>query len=132
MQSLITTILSFTMSSFTAVLTNVPGPPPQPNNEPITIGGSPIIKWAASPPQAGKGTLGIGIITYGGGVCVTVTADKVVLPNGGKGADGAEENVARRICKGFEQRWDDYLKAAELVLQREEQKKVAMKKSKAD
>lgn len=41
--------------SVPAVVTNIPGPP-----EEAELGGSRILRWTALPPQAGKGTAGIG------------------------------------------------------------------------
>ncbi|KDN53513.1 hypothetical protein K437DRAFT_260457 [Tilletiaria anomala UBC 951] len=86
------------MSSFTAVLTNVPGPPRN-----VEMQGHAVRRWTASPPHAGKQTLGIGIISA---ISISVSADRV------KGREGA----ARRITSKFEKRWQQYLDAADKVL----------------
>lgn len=94
------------------MVTNIPGPQPSPGKH-ITLAGCPILSWGASPPQAGKNTLGIGIITYDGKVCVTICADGV------KREDGSREKIARRLCKAFEDRWKEYVEAAEKVLEQD-------------
>jgi hypothetical protein len=55
------------------VLTNVPGP-----GTPIDIEGAEVLRWTASPPQAGKGVLGLGILSYNGHLIWTVTGIVVV------------------------------------------------------
>lgn len=111
LQGTVSFVVSCSLTAFTAVLTNVPGPQ---NKEPIKLAGQDIIRWGASPPQAGKGTLGIGVISYQENVSVTFCADKVA----------GSEGVARRLSRGFEVRFRDYVAAAEKVLaDQEEQKK---------
>ncbi|TCD61046.1 hypothetical protein EIP91_009119 [Steccherinum ochraceum] len=93
------------MSSFAVLLTNVPGPA----KNRITLEGVEVISWTALPPQSGKGTVGMGIISYAGGLCVSIAADRVP----------ASEGVARRICQGFEKRFEDYVEVAKEVVERE-------------
>lgn len=52
--------------------------------------------------------MGIGIITYGGSVYLTVSADRVPKSIG----------VAKEICKGFEKRFEVYLDVANEILQK--------------
>ncbi|CAO1635549.1 unnamed protein product [Parajaminaea phylloscopi] len=99
-------ILNATLTSFTAVLTNVPGPQ---THDPVKIAGQDIVRWGASPPQAGKGTIGIGIISYQESVAVTICADDVEESHG----------VARRLSRAFEKRWAEYLRVANDVLQQD-------------
>lgn len=135
-------VIDLVMTSFTAVLTNVPGPA----EKPVTMAGQEVVRrrnlfplfsplpgaqprsthahtsrvsalylrlqiqWTALPPQAGKGTLGIGIISYAGSICISVSADHV------RGSEG----VARRLTAKFEKRWSQYLEAAEQVLEKRE------------
>ncbi|KAK0552306.1 hypothetical protein OC861_005793 [Tilletia horrida] len=96
-------IVELSLTSFQAVLTNVPGPP-----EAVELAGRKVAEWGAAPPQAGKNTLAIGVITYAGSVSVTFTADRVV----GEPSEG----VARRLADSFAQRWELYVQAAETVL----------------
>lgn len=116
LQWLVGPIIETSLTATSAVVTNVPGPQPASGKQ-ITLAGAPILNWGASPPQAGKNTLGIGIITYDGKVCVTICADGVKRP------DGSREKIARRLSKAFEVRWAEYLKAAELVLEQDPAKK---------
>ncbi|CAD6928485.1 unnamed protein product [Tilletia controversa] len=95
------------LSSFQAVLTNVPGPP-----DSVELAGRKVSEWGAAPPQAGKNTLAIGVITYDGAVSVTFTADRV--------REEPSEGVARRLADSFAERWDVYLGAAEAVLGKED------------
>ncbi len=90
------------LSSFTAVLTNVPGP----GGEKIELQGRQIQRWTALPPQAGKSTLGIGVISYAGTIAISVSADYVPESAG----------VSRRLTSKFERRWQQYLDAADEVL----------------
>lgn len=108
----------FRFSSFHLLISSVPGP-----TTPLEICGSRVIKWCALPPQAGKGeqllhvilgdlshfagTLGIGVISYNGGLCVSVAADSV---------DGTK-NVARRLCERFEERFKIYVERAREVVE---------------
>ncbi|PRP84117.1 hypothetical protein PROFUN_04108 [Planoprotostelium fungivorum] len=94
--------LDTVMTSFCAIVTNVPGP----SKERLEMCGQEVIRWTALPPQAGKGTLGIGIISYAGDLYISVSADKV------KGGEG----VARRLTDKFERRWREYLEAANKVI----------------
>lgn len=120
-QGLVSIFVNSVLTSFTAVLTNVPSPTsrkgdknrdPKDTSQLITLCEQPILSWSASPPQAGKGTLGIGIISYETGVCVTICADKVA----------GSEGVARRLKKRLESRWTDYVRAADEVLESASQK----------
>lgn len=70
------------------------------------MAGVEVAKWAALPPQAGAGTIGIGIISYAGGISITVSADEVPGSRG----------VTRRICKSFERRFELYVARAREVL----------------
>lgn len=108
-------VLGATLTSFTAVLTNVPGPQ---TDEPVKLAGQDIIRWGASPPQAGKGTLGIGIISYQDDVALTFCADSVEESRG----------VARRLSTAFERRWQEYVEAAEAVLRKSDKKHRSGKK----
>jgi capsular polysaccharide biosynthesis protein len=73
------------------------------------------VRWGASPPQAGKNTLGIGIISYAESVCITIAADHVK----GKHSEG----VAHRLTDKFEQRWKQYIQVADEILARSEKSK---------
>ncbi|KAH9925720.1 wax ester synthase-like acyl-CoA acyltransferase domain-containing protein [Fomitopsis serialis] len=100
------------LQSFPVVLTkgaannadafSVPGPA----NSTITLQGKEVLKWTVLPPQGGKGTIGMGIISYAGGISIAVAADKVPSSLG----------VAERICTGFEERFELYVKRAREVL----------------
>ncbi|KAI8974568.1 wax ester synthase-like acyl-CoA acyltransferase domain-containing protein [Trametes punicea] len=90
------------LQSFTAILTNVPGPA----KKHITMAGVEIGKWKGTPPQGGAGTLGIGILSYAGGISIAVSADLVP----------ASQGVARRICEKFERRFELYVARAKQVL----------------
>ncbi|PCH44092.1 hypothetical protein WOLCODRAFT_164912 [Wolfiporia cocos MD-104 SS10] len=90
------------LQSVPVILTNVPGPA----KKTITLEGIEVIKWTALPPQAGKGTIGMGIISYAGGISIAVAADKVP----------SSEGVARRICEKFEARFELYARRAKEVL----------------
>lgn len=59
--------------------------------------------------------MGIGIITYGGNVCITIAADHV--------KNRHSEGVARRLTSKFEQRWQQYSDVADEILARKERKK---------
>lgn len=48
----------------------------------------------------------MGIISYAGGLCISVAADRV---------DGSE-GVARRICERFEERFAVYVECAKDIL----------------
>jgi len=87
-------IVDWAMSNFHGVLTNVPGPAST-----FDIGGAEVLRWNVSPPQAGKGTLGLGMISYNGHLVWTVTADKVEQYKG----------VARYLTKGFKKTFEDFL-----------------------
>ncbi|KAK0538448.1 hypothetical protein OC835_001429 [Tilletia horrida] len=91
------------LTSFQAVLTNVPGPA-----ERVHLAEREVSEWGAAPPQAGRNTLAIGVITYAGSVSVTVTADRV--------QGEPSEGVARRLTDAFARRWEVYLRAADAVL----------------
>ncbi|TFY64776.1 hypothetical protein EVJ58_g2398 [Rhodofomes roseus] len=95
-------IYDMTLQSFPVVLTNVPGPA----KSTITLGDTEVINWTALPPQGGKGTIGMGIISYAGGLSIAVAADKVPLSIG----------VAERICARFEKRFELYVQKAQEVL----------------
>ncbi|KAI0703948.1 wax ester synthase-like acyl-CoA acyltransferase domain-containing protein [Earliella scabrosa] len=99
-------IVDAILQSFTAILTNIPGP----SKKPITMCGVEVAKWTAIPPQAGAGTIGIGIMSYAGGISIGVSADLV------PGSDG----VARRICEGFERRFELYVARAREVLEHQD------------
>ncbi|CAO1613686.1 unnamed protein product [Sympodiomycopsis kandeliae] len=116
-QGLVAWFVGSVLTSFTAVLTNVPGPSSKKNkdggsNDLIKLCDQPILSWSASPPQAGKGTLGIGVITYENSVSVTICADKV------QGSEG----VAKRLKKRFEDRWREYVRIADSILEAEQRK----------
>ncbi|KIJ55141.1 hypothetical protein M422DRAFT_23789 [Sphaerobolus stellatus SS14] len=99
-------LTNFFLESMPVILTNVPGP-----TRPLTIGNGPgpgvkVLKWTALPPQAGKGTIAIGILSYAGGISISVAADKVP----------GSEGVARRLCEKFEERFDIYVTKAKNAL----------------
>ncbi|KAI0657933.1 wax ester synthase-like acyl-CoA acyltransferase domain-containing protein [Cubamyces menziesii] len=79
---------------------------PGPAKRPITMAGVEVAKWAALPPQGGAGTIGIGIISYAGGISIAVSADRVP----------GSEGVTRRICESFERRFALYVARAKEVL----------------
>ncbi|KZT64591.1 hypothetical protein DAEQUDRAFT_678332 [Daedalea quercina L-15889] len=95
-------IYDWSLQSCDACAPSVPGPA----NNTITMEGTEVIKWTALPPQAGKGTIGMGIISYAGGLSIAVAADKVPSSIG----------VADRICAGFEERFELYVEKAREVL----------------
>ena len=53
-----------------------------------------------------SGTLGMGIISYAGGMSISIAADRVA----------ESEGVARRVCARFETRFQEYVAAAEKTL----------------
>ncbi|GBE87466.1 hypothetical protein SCP_1101420 [Sparassis crispa] len=99
-------VTSMFLDTYAAVLTNVPGPA----KNRVSMEGIEMIRWTALPPQAGKGTLGIGIISYAGGICISVAADAVPSSQG----------VARRICKSFEERFELYVERARQVVEHQD------------
>lgn len=107
-QSFVRAYLAYAVEAQVAIVTNVPGP----QGGHITLADAQVEEWSASPPQGGKGTLGIGIISYNGNVCITIAADHV---------EGApSEGVARRLTDAFERRWAQYLETADQILKRAE------------
>ena len=80
---------------------SIPGP-----KKAIVMSDVEIARWTAIPPQAGPGTIGIGIMSYAGGISIGVAADRVP----------GSEGVARRICEGFNQRFELYVERATEVL----------------
>ena len=70
------------------------------------MSGVEVVKWIAIPPQAGAGTLAVGIMSYAGGISIGLSADCVP----------GSEGVARRICEGFERRFELYVARAREVL----------------
>ncbi|SPO24300.1 uncharacterized protein UTRI_03568 [Ustilago trichophora] len=86
------------LSSFTAVVTNVPCP----SKHRIELAGQEVVRWTALPPQGGKGTLAIGICSYGGDFSISISADRV------EGSEG----VAERLTDKFEQRWKEYVETS--------------------
>ncbi|THG97098.1 hypothetical protein EW026_g4854 [Hermanssonia centrifuga] len=95
-------IVDASLRSFPVILTNVPGPA----KKPVTLEGMQVVRWTALPPQGGKGTVGMGLISYAGSMCISVAADRVP----------ASAGVARRLCERFEERFREYVRAAEQVL----------------
>ncbi|KAI0741746.1 wax ester synthase-like acyl-CoA acyltransferase domain-containing protein [Daedaleopsis nitida] len=102
---LVKPIVDASLQSFTAIFTNIPGP-----KKPITMHDVDVAKWTAIPPQAGAGTIGIGIMSYAGGLSIGVSADLVP----------GSEGVARRICESFERRFELYVARAKEVLEHED------------
>ncbi|CAL1709951.1 unnamed protein product [Somion occarium] len=96
-------LIEWSLRSFPVVLTNVPGPA----KNTITLEGIEVMCWMALPSQSGTGTIGVGIISYAGGLCISVAADKVP----------ASEGVTRRICERFERRFDCYVRCAKEVIE---------------
>ncbi|SNX87196.1 uncharacterized protein MEPE_05906 [Melanopsichium pennsylvanicum] len=86
------------LTSFTAVVTNVPCP----SKQRIKLAGQEVVRWTALPPQAGKGTLGIGICSYGGDFSISISADRV------EGSEG----VAARLTEKFGNRWKEYVETS--------------------
>ena len=91
------------LTSFTAVVTNVPCP----SKQRIELAGQEVVRWTALPPQAGKGTLGIGICSYGGDFSISISADRV------EGSEG----VAARLTDKFERRWNEYVETSRALIQ---------------
>lgn len=129
-QPIVQKVLEYSLESLCAVVTNVPGP-----KQRIEMAGSEVVsslvlnqeilahppklcllqvRWGASPPQGGKSTLGIGIISYADDVCITIAADHVK----GRYSDG----VARRITARFEERWGEYMEVADKILSKADKK----------
>ncbi|PWN48994.1 hypothetical protein IE53DRAFT_388802 [Violaceomyces palustris] len=104
LKQLVEKVTEVSLTCFTAVITNVPCP----TEKRITMAGQEVVKWTALPPQAGKGTLGIGICTYGEQVSISISADRV------KGTDS--EGVATRLTRNFDKRWKEYLESSDIVL----------------
>ena len=84
---------------------SIPGPAKS-----ITWSDVEVAKWSALPPQAGAGTIGIGVMSYAGGISIAVSADRV----------SGSEGVARRICEGFERRFGLYVGRAREVLEHQD------------
>lgn len=84
-----------------AVFTNVPGP-----QEAILWGGQVIKDYSILPPQSGKGCLAIGLISYCGGLRISVMAD--ATPPG----------VARSVCDRFLPEFEFLLREAGMALTR--------------
>ncbi|OCH91412.1 hypothetical protein OBBRIDRAFT_792348 [Obba rivulosa] len=99
-------LIDMFMQSFPVILTNVPGPA----KKSIELEGVEVIKWTALPPQGGKGTVGMGIISYAGGLSIAVAADAVPSARG----------MCRQICESFEERFEVYLARAKEVLVHED------------
>lgn len=106
------------LEAFSAVVTNVPGPQ---SKDGIEFADKKVTRWACAPPQAGKGTLGIGIITYADGICITIAADNVE----GAPSDG----VTRRVAQKFATRWAQYCQVADDILERSSSNKSNQKKA---
>lgn len=106
-RSVVRIFLELVLTSFTAVVTNVPGPT---SKDGIEFAEAEVVRWAASPPQAGKGTLGIGIISYADGICITIAADNV--------PGSPSEGVAHRLTNKFAARWQQYMDTADEILAR--------------
>ncbi|GAC97675.1 sterol reductase [Pseudozyma hubeiensis SY62] len=90
------------LTCFTAVVTNVPCP----SKQRIELAGQEVVRWTALPPQAGKGTLGIGICSYGGDFSISISADRV------EGSEG----VAARLTGSFERRWEEYVETSRKLI----------------
>ncbi|KAI9472308.1 MAG: wax ester synthase-like acyl-CoA acyltransferase domain-containing protein [Benjaminiella poitrasii] len=73
------------------VFTNIPGP-----QSPITYAGEEIQEYRSFPPQNGKGTIGIALISYCGKVSIGALAD--VHPD----YPGLVEGVCKRFAEEFE------------------------------
>ena len=54
----------------------------------------------------------MGIISYAGGMSISIAADCVPASSNSVGSEG----VARRICERFETRFEEYVSAAREVL----------------
>lgn len=85
-------------TSYHAVLTNVPGPA-----MPISIEGHEVGRWTASPPQAGKGVIALGIISYNGHLTWTVAADR---------KPGHYDDIAHKLAEGFGTTFNEFLAEA--------------------
>jgi hypothetical protein len=88
------------LTSAHAVLTNVPGPA-----MPISIDGHEIMNWTASPPQAGKSVIALGIISYNGHLVWTVTADR---------KPGHYDGIAHKLAEGFNTTFNEFLAEAQM------------------
>jgi hypothetical protein len=104
------------ISFFFSVLTNVPGP-----QDSIQMDGVEVLRWTASPPQAGKGVLGIGMISYNGKLVWTVTGkdtpsiDTRTLLTQLHPADklpGKHEGIARKLTQSFHATFNDFVAEA--------------------
>jgi NRPS condensation-like uncharacterized protein len=80
------------------LFTNVPGP-----SAPIYQDGVEIKRWLALPPQPGKGTLSIGMITYNGSLSWTILADK---------SGGNKTDIARKLADEFIKTFNQFLDEA--------------------
>ena len=109
-----TWVIERIFTSFTAVVTNVPCP----SKQRIQLAGQEVVRWTALPPQAGKGTLGIGICSYGGDFSISISADKVE----------ASEGVAARLTEKFEQRWQEYVDVSRRLIEKTASSKGEKKK----
>lgn len=142
-------------ASAAAVFTNVPGPSPRTHHSPASEGASgrvngsptmsangdheasdavvdfasaPILTWTASPPQMGKNTLALGLMTYNGWACLTICADKVPLDKlspaqsalqVGPEANAEYTQTATRLARAFERRFAEYVAVSEEILEPE-------------
>jgi hypothetical protein len=86
---------------------------------PIEMDGSRVLRWTASPPQAGKGVLGIGMISYDGHLVWTVTGmflytsttwpRLMVVGNTADKIVGKHEGIARKLTQSFHETFNEFL-----------------------
>ncbi|KAI8968200.1 hypothetical protein BDF20DRAFT_166554 [Mycotypha africana] len=87
---------------FHGVFTNVPGP-----TVPIQFANQDIQEYYAFPPQTGKGSVGMGLLSYCGKVRLGAIADK---------ADKYYPHLAKGICERFTKEFEVILEEAKLEL----------------
>ncbi|KAI8365290.1 uncharacterized protein BYT42DRAFT_159206 [Radiomyces spectabilis] len=85
------------------VFTNIPGP-----LEPVSFGGQEIQSYHVLPPQSGKGTLAIGLVSYCGKVSITVLAD----------VNTKYPQLTEKLCQRFTKEFDFLLSEASMELSR--------------
>ena len=99
-----TPLMNVMFSCVHAVVTNVPGPATQTVKMKDRYE---ISHWTVAPPQGTQGTVGIGILSYAGGLCISAIAD--ADPN--QNAIERQGGLARTICDDFDKTAAKYLDA---------------------
>jgi hypothetical protein len=86
----------------------------------IEMDGVEVLRWTASPPQAGRGVLGIGMISYNGKLVWTVTGESCYALRIPDSADlyeadklpGKHEGIARKLTESFHKTFEEFLTEA--------------------